>query len=258
MVRPTNKSNPQVTHFDPLEKLVNNSNSSSCDTTNISQKINSKSSLDPREKPIQNPPELSKILTVDHEEQYDIGLDISTTTTGVCILGENGVLKSLSALKLNTSKLDNLWKKADHVTRGMGELLDGLGIKKRQIRRVFVEENAKRFTPGFSSADTILTLAKFNGIVCYVMYTLLDKVSIMDINVSSARAKLKLKIDRSDKTLTVKEKVFNEMIKVHPEFPWPKHIAKTGKSVGQEVYDTCARDMCDAYVICRGGQLIHG
>jgi hypothetical protein len=193
---------------------------------------------------------------VNHNGQYDVGFDISTSVTGVCILGENGVLKSLHALKLNTSKLETLWDKADHITRELPNLISESGLVKQDIRRVYVEENAKRFTPGFSSADTILTLAKFNGIVCYIAHMLWG-VPILDINVLSARARLGIKIDRKDKTLTTKEKVFLENIRLHPEFPWPKHIAKTGKSAGQEVYDVCARDMSDAYVICRGGQIIH-
>ena len=41
-----------------------------------------------------------------------------------------------------------------------------------KLKNVFVEANAKMFTPGFSSADTILTLAKFNGICCYIIFKL--------------------------------------------------------------------------------------
>ena len=36
------------------------------------------------------------------------------------------------------------------------------------IEKIFIEENLQAFRPGFSSAKTLMTLARFNGIVSYI------------------------------------------------------------------------------------------
>ena len=55
----------------------------------------------------------------------------------------------------------------------------------------------------------------------------------------------------------IQNKVFEFVTILHPSFQWKKHVAKTGKSVGREVYNTEMKDACDAYVLCRGGQIIY-
>lgn len=113
------------------------------------------------------------------------------------------------------------------------------------------------FTPGFSSADTILTLAKFNGICCYIVYKLFG-ITTTDINVTSARSKLGIKVDRKDKTKTTKEKVRIEFVKKYPNVPLTTHVAKTGKNKGNVVLDKENEDMIDAAIIALGGKLICG
>jgi hypothetical protein len=171
-------------------------------------------------------------------------------------LDENDELIGLDCIKLNISKLDNIYKKADFIFEMLPTILSKFDLKATQIKDIFVEENAKRFSEGFSSADTILTLAKMNGIVSWMARKVFSGAEIVEVNVSSARAKAGIKIDRTDKTLSVKEKVFIANTKAHPEFPWPKHLAKTGKHKDEVVFDVCARDMSDAYVIVKGGKAI--
>lgn len=187
--------------------------------------------------------------------EVDLGLDISTSIIGVCVLNhDTGELLSLSNIKLNTTKFKTLWEKADAAKARLSEL------KKDNpswvYRRIFVEANAKRFSPGFSSADTILTLAKMNGIVSYLARNALSAEPV-DINVVSARARLGIKIDRNDRTLTTKEKCRIEVLKLYPDLPLKKHIAKIGKSKGQEVVNKECEDEIDAFVIVKGGQVIH-
>jgi len=49
------------------------------------------------------------------------------------------------------------------------------------------------------------------------------------------------------------ESEFDYVTTLHPEFPWKRHVAKTGKSQGQEVYNAEMKDACDSWVICVGG-----
>jgi Holliday junction resolvasome RuvABC endonuclease subunit len=180
---------------------------------------------------------------------YLLGLDISTSCTGVSILDQEEQLVLLDAVKLNSTRLKTMWDKADYVLEQLKEF-----VGDRKIERVFVEANAKMFTKGFSSADTLMTLAKFNGIVSYITYKNFG-AEIIDVNVNSARKAIGFKNDKLDKR-PVKEKVFDHVIAMHPEFPWKKHVAKTGKSVGQEVFDAEMKDSCDSWVIVCGGNRI--
>jgi hypothetical protein len=125
-----------------------------------------------------------------------------------------------------------------------------------QVRRVYIEEAAKKFTPGFSSADTIMTLGRFNGILSYMVYQLFGVKPIM-VNVRSARAKLGIKIDYKDKSISTKDKVFLIVRTLNPDFPWIMHEAKTGKFKGRMVYDKVNEDMCDSWVLCRAGMLLN-
>lgn len=121
------------------------------------------------------------------------------------------------------------------------------------VQRIFVEDVAKKFSPGFSSAQTIVTLAKMNAMACLIA---MDEYQVKPIfiNVRSARSVLGIKIDTKDKRTSTKDKVFEKVLLLNPTFPWQQHLAKTGKHVGQMVYDTCNQDMGDAWVACRGGQ----
>ena len=181
--------------------------------------------------------------------KYYLGLDISTSCTGICLIDENEQVIVLDAVKLTSTTLSNMWEKAD---RGIEEIKKLVGDKK--IERIFVEANAKMFSTGFSSADTLLTLAKFNGLISYLSHKAY-KAEVVDVNVTSARKAVGFKNTKVDKR-PVKEKVFDYVTALHPEFPWKKHVAKTGKSQGQEIYNTEMKDACDAWVICVGGMRI--
>lgn len=187
------------------------------------------------------------------EEGYILGLDISTSVIGLAILEPTtGALVQLEYLKLTSNKYDNIWSKADCVSSYFSILNDNLN---KRITKIYVEESAKRFSPGFSSANTLFTLAKFNGIVSYIARSIFH-AEVIDINVNSARSKLGIKIDRKDKTMPTKEKVFQYILAAHPYFPWITHVAKNGKHKDELVYDQCNRDMCDAFVIASAGRLL--
>lgn len=173
---------------------------------------------------------------------FDIGFDISTTTTGVCILRqEDGSLVHLAPTRLN--KIEGLFRKADFVV----EYLQNLQIQPGAVARVFVEANAKRFGQGLTSADTILTLAKMNGLVSYLAHKHFG-VEVFDVIPTTARSRMGFKVKGKDQ----KEQVFQQNLALHPEFPWITHEIK-----GKTVIDAVNRDSNDAYVICRGGQLIY-
>jgi hypothetical protein len=67
---------------------------------------------------------------------------------------------------------------------------------------------------------------------------------------------LGLRITKADKR-PVKEKVFDFITTLHPDLPWKKHIALTGKHKGQEVFNSEMKDACDAWVVTVGGKRIN-
>lgn len=192
-----------------------------------------------------------KIMTNKSDKEiYYCGLDISTAAIGVCLIDENEQLILLDAVKLTSSSLTTMWSKAD---KGSEEIKKLVGNK--PVSKIFVEANAKMFMGGFSSADTLLTLAKFNSLISYLSHKTFN-AEVYDINVSSARKAIGFKNTKTDRR-PVKEKVFEFITTLHPNFPWKKHVAKTGKCKNQEVFDTESRDMSDAYVIAVGGYRIN-
>jgi hypothetical protein len=186
--------------------------------------------------------------TTGEKRLVDIAFDISTSCTGICVLdSKTGELVKLTHKKL--TKWKDEYEKADNFLSDWIE-------SDWQVRRVYIEEAAKKFTPGFSSADTIMTLGRFNGIISYMVYQLFGVKPIM-VNVRSARAKLGIKIDYKDKSISTKDKVFLIVRTLNPDFPWIMHEAKTGKFKGQMVYDKVNEDMCDSWVLCRAGMLLN-
>jgi len=177
-----------------------------------------------------------------------IGLDISTTCTGIVVIhAETGDLVLMHHENMASKvKFPDFWAKVLHMREVFAEIHD----PEWDITMVAVEENAKRFTPGFSSADTILTLAKFNGILCYLM---LEECLMTPtyINVRSARAKLGIKINYKDKSKTTKQKVLDHVVALHPEFPWVYREVK-----GQTNLTKINEDRCDAWVIASAAKLM--
>jgi hypothetical protein len=180
--------------------------------------------------------------------EVDIGLDISTSCTGLCVLEhKTGKLISLINFKFTGVAFEHIFQKVDFFTRTWNP------DPKWNIKRVFVEDIAKKFSVGVSSASTIVILAKMNAMISYVMY-LKTGLKPIYVNVRSARSILNIKINTKDKTKTTKQKVFEIVNTRNPSFPWVQHLAKAGKEKGKMVYDGCNEDMADAFVAVSGGQ----
>lgn len=185
------------------------------------------------------------------DDLVDIGFDVSTSCTGIVLLNSNsGDLIDMLSIKLNTTKLVDVWDKANFVKKFIIENIANKGYK---INKIFIEEAHMKFTSGFSSAATIFSLARFNGIVSFMAHELLGPKPTM-VNVRTARKLLGINIDHKDKSLSTKEKVLRHVTTMKPNFPWIYHVAKTGKKKGQTVLAKENEDRCDAYVICAGGQ----
>lgn len=173
-----------------------------------------------------------------------LGLDISTSCTGWCLIDAiDSKLLSIGCIELTKEK--NFLAKAEIVKRELTLL-----SQQNDIKEIFIEENLQAFRPGFSSAKTLMTLARFNGIISYICVRDIG-LDPQFINVNIARKNLGLKVDRKSK-LTTKDQIF-EWVKNKTEIDWPVKILKSGPRKGATVFTPGCYDMADAYVIASAG-----
>ena len=114
-------------------------------------------------------------------------------------------------------------------------------MKRYMIEDVFIEQSLQAFRPGFSSAKTLLTLARFNGIVSYICEKCYLKPPEF-IAASTARKSCGIKIERGKKA---KEVVFQYVLDNEPNFvvEYTKHgNPKPG-----------SYDRADSYIIAKAG-----
>lgn len=93
-----------------------------------------------------------------------LSLDVSTTTVGVCILDDVGEIVLLDHIDLSKHKVD-VYKKAVIVKTYLEKLAKEYEYT---IDKIVIEEFLLRFRPGKSSAHTLTTLARFNGIISFI------------------------------------------------------------------------------------------
>ena len=97
-----------------------------------------------------------------------LGLDVSTSVTGATILDNQGKIVYNEAW--DTRKFKNFFEKVEYVENCINQLHNnGYGIK-----RVYIEQSLQSFRSGFSSAKTLSTLSRFNGVVSWMVYRILQ------------------------------------------------------------------------------------
>lgn len=184
-------------------------------------------------------------------QEVDLGLDISSSITGAVLMDKNGVMLFMGHVPLTSTKYKTIFDKADAVIDWIKDNISD----QFKVRRIFVEANAKGYAAGFSSADTLFTLAKMNALVSYLTHKWF-KVPVIDVNVTSARSKIGYKNNKAVKK-PVKEKVREFVLLNHPYLPFETRTVMVGKKKGQTVPASGVEDQIDAFVICRGGQLLN-
>ena len=173
-----------------------------------------------------------------------LGLDISTSCTGWCLLNDKGGLLSMGYIDLRLEK--STFKKAEAVKKEL-ELLHS----ENDIREICIEENLQSFRSGFSSAQTLSSLARFNGIVSYLCFEEFG-FEPKFLNVNKARKRLGIKLIRKkDGGKPTKEQVL-EWVSDNIDdtnYVWPVKTLKSGPRKNQIVLVGGCYDMADAYVI---------
>ncbi len=168
-----------------------------------------------------------------------LALDISTSITGFCVFNH---WDNIHIGHIDLRKEKDFFKKVDLIKQKVVELHE-----KYNFEHVAIEEPLQSFKRGLSSAKTLFTLAKFNGIIQYIVYALGLEPTV--INVNNARKLVGIKIDKKDKTKTTKEKVLEQVQQLDSRIMWPERTLKSGPRKGLKIFNECCYDMADAFVI---------
>ena len=136
------------------------------------------------------------------------GLDISTSITGVTILDKSGKIIHNEAWDLR--KFKDFFRKAKFIR----SQITILSSKYEEIEEVYIEQSLQSFRSGFSSAKTLSTLSRFNGVVSWLIYEHTGVVPEY-LSAASARKACGIKIKRGEKA---KQKVVEFLLDKEPQF----------------------------------------
>jgi len=125
-----------------------------------------------------------------------LGLDVSTSITGYTIFDDDKMILNGA---WDTRKYKDFFKKAEVVCEGLKQIYNQYG---GEIKAVYIEQSLQSFRSGFSSAKTLSTLSRFNGIVSWFIYDQY-KVTPEYIAATSARKLCGIKIPRGEKAKPV-------------------------------------------------------
>lgn len=171
-----------------------------------------------------------------------LGLDISTTIVGVALIDANGNL--IVSEHWDITKQDTLFEKAEMI----GSLLWALK-NEHNVSHVFIETALKKFIPGRSRADTLIKLAKFNGIVSWLSFDTFNQTPVF-INVNTARTLYGLSFPRGTKG-PQRKKMVVEAVNDKEKSAFRYEMARGGKN-----YKKGTDDRADAVVIARAGEFL--
>ena len=173
------------------------------------------------------------------EQEYLLGLDISTFCCGFCIW-------NLSANKFETAghiplnKYKNWLDKVDQVCYIIEEIKENTN----SITHVVIEDIITKFISGKSNIKTIIKLAGFNHVIqrkCYEIFGLEPSL----LNVIRARNLAECKVPRGSNS---KEYILKRIVELHPEVKTMLPLMKT-----KAEFDKMAFDVADAVVVARAG-----
>ena len=163
-----------------------------------------------------------------------LGLDISTSITGITLLDKEGEVVFISSV--DTRKNKNFFQKAEAVKSFLKDL-----SKKYSVEQIVIEQSLQSFRSGFSSAKTLSTLSRFNGVVSWMCYSLWGREPAY-IAATSARKLCGIKVPKGEKAKPV---VLQFVLDNEPKFmvEYTKHGNPKPNSF----------DKADSWVIAKAG-----
>lgn len=165
-----------------------------------------------------------------------LGLDISTSITGATVISDAGDILYNKAW--DTRKYKDIFEKAKNVQQELKKVSE-----EYEVKHIFVEQSLQSFRSGFSSAKTLSTLSRFNGIVSWVAFNIFS-IKPEYISASSARKACGIKVLRGE---NAKKKIVHFLLDNEPNFV--VEYTKYG-NFKPEVFDRA-----DSLIIARAGKV---
>ena len=137
-----------------------------------------------------------------------LGLDISTSITGVSLINERGEV--LLCDHIDTRKTKNFFEKVEIIK----QYFEDHRYTQSVVKEIWIEQSLQSFRSGFSSAQTLSTLDRFNGVISWIVYKSYS-LEPSYIAASSARKLSGITIKRGEKA---KEKVFKFLLDTESDF----------------------------------------
>ena len=121
-----------------------------------------------------------------------LGLDISSSRIGYCLIDENEDLLLVDEIKLKSSQ--TLEERADIFKKTM-EIIK----EHSEVNHVFIEQPFMAFSGGKTTAATMAKLQRFNGMCSYVVHSVFGSPATL-LQANKARGLVDLKIKRGENT----------------------------------------------------------
>lgn len=170
-----------------------------------------------------------------------LGLDISTSITGITIVDDAGKIVYTEAVDTrNPNKFDDLLDKVKFIRKRIEHVKVEYG---QHIKHIFIEQSLQMFRPGMSSAKTLTTLSKCNGIIAWTCFEYFG-IKPEYIAATSARKLNGIKVPKGSKA---KEIVIKHLLDNEPDFT----VEYTPSGNPKPKY----YDIADSIVIARAGQV---
>jgi|15BtaG_2_1085339.scaffolds.fasta_scaffold00008_22 hypothetical protein len=137
-----------------------------------------------------------------------LGLDLSTTCSGITILDASGKIILCDAMML--SKYKDFYAKVSYVQ----DYLAKVRVEYPEITHIYIEKSLQMFAPGRSSARTIDLLSRFNATITWICY-IIFQIKPEHLAAGSARKSAGITIKRGMKA---KKIVIAHLIDTEPDF----------------------------------------
>ena len=124
-----------------------------------------------------------------------LGLDISSSRIGYCLINEKEDLLLVDEIKLKSSQ--SLEERADIFKKEMECIKRSL--QEQEVDYVFIEQPFMAFSGGKTTAATMAKLQRFNGMCSYVVHSLFGSPATL-LQANKARGLVDLKIKRGENT----------------------------------------------------------
>ena len=187
------------------------------------------------------------------QQEYSIGLDISTSIIGMSLFLDNKLIK---LMHVDLTKTKCMFDKASKFEEEFKQkvLNDITSDETIDVKYIYIEDTLQSFSRGLSSARTLMQLSRFNGIVSNIAFRI-TRIKPVFINVNTARKTLGIKIDKNS-SIDKKEQVMAWVGLDLGGYDWPTKIISRGPNKGRVKYEKYCYDIADAYVICKAGIII--